>query len=173
MTQAHNCLTRGLNAIIQQAPHIPEGSEPGYNSEDVKDLLFYVEAWTKTVQHHHKTEEDHMFSAIEKLAGIPGLMSGLLHQHDVFEGGILELKNYAMKFGDRPDEYRWSAMKSIIDNFGPALMQHLNDEIDILLALEKTCDSEGLSKVTEKAKAVAKASGNIEMLVSFVVSSTY
>jgi len=164
MAQAHNCLFRGLNAIVQQAPHIPEASKSGYNSRDVKDLLFYVEAWTMTVAHHHMTEETTMFPSLEKLAGVPGMMSGPKHQHEAFHDGLIELQNYAKKFGNRPDEYQWSAMKSIIDSFAPPLVQHLTDEIDVLLALEKTCDSEGLKKVWAEVEAVAKANGNMDML---------
>lgn len=175
MAQSHNCLTRGLNAIIQQAPHISEASQPGYNAQDVKDLLFYVESWTMTVDHHHMTEETTMFPAIEKLAGVPGLMSGPLHQHEVFHRGLVELQNYAKEFGDRPDEYQWSALKSAIETFAPALMQHLTEEIGVISSLEKTCDSEGLKKAWAEAEAVAKANGNLGMLVSThtYVSSTY
>ena len=166
MALSHNCLTRGLNAIIQQAPHIPEASKAGYNACDVKDLLFYVEAWTMTVDHHHMTEETTMFPALEKLAGIPGLMSGPLHQHEAFHSGMVDLQNYAKRLGERPEEYQWSTMKSIIDSFAPALMQHLTDEIGVIASLETTCDSEGLKRAWANAEAVAKANGNVGMLVS-------
>jgi hypothetical protein len=92
-------------------------------------------------------------------------MSGPKHQHEAFHDGLVELQNYAKKFGNRPDEYQWITMKSIIDNFAPPLVQHLTEEIDDILALRKTCDSEGL-KVSAEAEAVAKANGNIGMLVS-------
>ena len=44
MVHAHNCLLRGLNSILQQAPFIPDSSQSDlYIAEDVTDLLFYTE----------------------------------------------------------------------------------------------------------------------------------
>jgi hemerythrin-like domain-containing protein len=168
MAYSHNCLLRGLNAIVQQAPHVPDISQPGYMVQDVKDLLFYVHSWTKTVDHHHYTEETTMFPLIEKLAGKPGLMSGPHQQHEEFHDGLVTLQEYAVSHNERPDEYQWSAMKAIIDGFAPTLFKHLTEEIDIILDLEKTCDSDGLRKVWAEAEAVAKANGNLSMLVSLV-----
>ncbi|KAE9380370.1 hypothetical protein N431DRAFT_540002 [Stipitochalara longipes BDJ] len=164
MAHSHNCLLRGLNAILQQGPHIPSSSQSGYNTQDVKDLLFYVEAWTKTVEHHHHTEETNMFPAIEKLAGIPGLMSGPIHQHEAFHSGLVELQEYVVKMKDMVEEYQWSEMKGIIDRFAPSLYTHLTEEISVVLDLEKSCDSEGLRDVWAEAERVAKASGNLGML---------
>ena len=166
MAHSHNCLIRGLNAILQQGPHIPSSSQPEYNAQDVKDLLFYVEAWTKTVEHHHHTEETNLFPGIEKLAGIPGLMSGPIHQHEAFHSGLVELQEFAVRMKERVDEYQWSEMKSIIDRFAPALYEHLTEEIAVILSLEKSCDSEGLKAVWAEAERVAKANGNLGMLVS-------
>lgn len=166
MVHSHNCLLRGLNAIVQQAPHVPEVSELGYVAQDVKDLLFYVHSWTKTVDHHHHTEETTMFPLIEKLTGIPGLMSGPKHQHEKFHGGLVDLQNYVISLSDRPEAYQWSSMKSIIDGFASDLIQHLTEEIDVLLNLEKVCDSDGLRAVWAEVERVAKANGNLSLLVS-------
>jgi hemerythrin-like domain-containing protein len=155
---------------MQQAPHIHEASNPGYNPQDVKDLLFYVESWTKTVEHHHHTEETTMFPRIEELAGQPGLMSGPRHQHEEFHGGLVKLQEYAAS--EKLEEYRWSTMKGIIDSFVPGLIKHLTEEIDAVLGLEKACDSNGLRKVWAEAEAVAKANGNLSLLVSLVLLSS-
>jgi hemerythrin-like domain-containing protein len=171
MAHSHNCLLRGLNAILQQGPHIPSSSQPGCKPQDVKDLLFYVEAWTKTVDHHHDTEESTMFPAIEKLAGQPGLMSGPKHQHEEFHSGLVALQDYAVKMKDVVEEYSWNDMKSIIGGVAPSLYRHLEEEIGVILDLEKSCDSEGLKKVWAEAEAVAKANGNLGMLVSLLFLS--
>jgi hemerythrin-like domain-containing protein len=171
MAHSHNCLLRGLNAVPQQGPHIPSSSQPGYNPQDVKDLLFYVEAWTKTVDHHHDTEESTMFPAIENLAGIPGLMSGPKHQHEEFHSGLVQLQSYSVKMKDQLQEYQWKEMQSVIDRFAPSLYRHLEEEIGVIMDLEKSCDSEGLKKVWAEAEAVAKANGNLGMLVSFLFLS--
>ena len=103
MACSHNCLFRGLNAIIQRAPHIAKASGPCYKDQDVTDLLFYVESWTKTVDHHH-TEETAMFPFIKKLAGTPGLMPCHKHQHEEFHDGLVKLHGYAASFSENPDE---------------------------------------------------------------------
>jgi len=164
MAYSHNCLIRGLNAIIQQAPHIPSFSSPGYRPQDVRDLLFYVESWTKTVDHHHDTEETTMFPLIEKQANQAGLMSGPKHQHEAFHDALVKLQEYAVRCGKRVEEYNWSDMKGIIDGFAPSLINHLTEEIDVVLGLEKSCESEGLRKAWAEAEAVAKANGNLGML---------
>ncbi|TAQ83098.1 hypothetical protein B7494_g8580 [Chlorociboria aeruginascens] len=163
MAYSHNCLLRGLNAIVQQAPHVPDASKPGYKAKDVRDLLTYINSWTQTVDHHHATEETVMFPLIEKLAGVPGLMSGPVHQHEEFHGGLIKLQEYSKAFNDRPDEYRWSAVKAIIDGFAPSLYRHLTEEIDVLLSLDKY-DGDGLLKVLKETEAVAKANGNLGLL---------
>jgi hemerythrin-like domain-containing protein len=166
MAHSHNCLLRGLNAILQQGPHIPSSAQANHNTQDVKDLLFYVEAWTKTVEHHHRTEETTMFPAIEKLAGIPGLMSGPMHQHEAFHSGLVELQEYAVRMQGKVQEYKWRELKGIIDAFAPALHEHLTAEIGVILDLEKSCDSQGLKAVWDEGERVAKANGNLGMLVS-------
>jgi hemerythrin-like domain-containing protein len=165
MVHSHNCLLRGLNAILQQGPHISSYSQPGYNPQDVKDLLSYIEAWIKTIEHHHATEESTMFPAIEKLAGIPGLMSGPIHQHEAFHPGLVELQKHVIEKKEKVAEYRWEDVKGIIDGFVPSLYTHLEEEIGAVLALEQSCDSEGLKKVWLEVEAVAKANGNLGMLV--------
>lgn len=39
MAHSHNCLLRGLNAILQQGPHIPSSSQPGYNTQDQRPVV--------------------------------------------------------------------------------------------------------------------------------------
>ena len=76
MAHSHNCLLRGLNAICLQAPHVPEPGQPRCSSQDVRDLLYYVAYWVKTVEWHYHTEETVMFPGIEEFAGEPGLLQG-------------------------------------------------------------------------------------------------
>lgn len=106
MTHSHNCLLRGLNAIVLQAPCIPSAGRTNYNEEDVKDLLFFVESWVKMVDHHHHTEETCMFPEIEQLANEPGLLSHPQHQHEEFHDGLESLGKYATEMQQTPREYR-------------------------------------------------------------------
>lgn len=168
MAYSHNCLLRGLNSIMLQAPAITESGQSGYKSEDVQDLLFFVESWVKTVDHHHHTEETTMFPMIEEMAGSPGLLSGPQHQHEEFHDGLESLGQYAAKTQGSPADYKWETMKKIIDGFAPSLTQHLYEEIDVFLSFDRL-DSAGLRVCWDKAEEVAKANGKIAFLVCHLI----
>lgn len=172
MSHAHNCLLRGLNAIMLQAPHIPSAGSPGYNESDVRDLLIYIQAWVKTVNHHHDVEETVMFTEIEKMAGGEGVFSGAVHQHHKFHDGLVDLLRVVEKMQTDLASYSWVNVKAVIDGFAPALVEHLRDEIGIILSLERL-DSTGLSICWKKAEDVAKANGKISFLVSWSTKPFY
>ena len=166
MAHAHNAMLRGLNAIMQQAPHVPAAPEPGYMAKDVRDLLFYVASWVKAVEHHHHTEETCLFPDLEEFSGRPGLMQGPKHQHDAFTPGLERLLAYAEATG--PEDYQWNGaggMKEIIDGFAEAMTKHLYEEIDVFLSLSDL-DSKGLKEIMDKTEKVAKSNGKISLLVS-------
>lgn len=165
MTHAHNCMLRCLNSIVQQAPYIPDVSQPGYNEDDVRDLLLYAECWAKMVEHHHHVEEAVFFPGLEKLTGVSGLMSGPRLQHDEFYGGVVTLREYATECSTRPTAYRWSKMSTIIDDFAPSLSRHLSEEISVLLSLEKY-DSESIRRCWAEADRAATRNANGDLLVS-------
>ena len=167
MAYSHNCLLRGLNAIVLQAPHVPSSQQPGYKAQDVKDLLFFIESWVKTVDHHHHTEETVMFPEIEKMAGQPGLLSGPQHQHEEFHDGLMQLRDSSAALQKTPQDWTWESTKATIDSFAPALLNHLNEEIDVFLAMDKL-DSAGLRQCWDKAETAAKAAGKISFLVSIL-----
>ena len=167
MAFSHNCLLRGLNAIMLQAPHIPPSTSPTYSAQDVRDLLFYVGSWVKTVEWHHHTEETCMFPGIEEFTNEPGIMEGPKGQHEKFTHGLESLLRYAQE--TKPEDYRWEGadgMKSIIDQFTPSLTKHLYEEIDVFLTLGRL-DSKGLRAAWDAAEEVAKAKGKFYMLVRF------
>jgi hypothetical protein len=62
-------------------------------------------------------------------------------------------------------------MKAIVDRPAPVLIKHLSEEFDVVLELEKTCDSDGLRKVLAEAENVAKATGKLSLLVNLSLPS--
>lgn len=137
-----------------------------FNAQDVTDLLFYVQSWTKMVSHHHLVEESYIFPGIERFTGRPGFMDETKHEHELFHDGIAKLLVYAS--ATKSEEYRWEGtdgMKGIIDSFSKHLTDHLYAEIDSFLAMEDL-DSAALKKTWEKAVDIAKKTGNLAMLVS-------
>ncbi|CAD6577455.1 MAG: hypothetical protein ASARMPRED_008287 [Alectoria sarmentosa] len=137
MSHAHNCLLRGLNVIMLRAPHIPSYGSPSHNSSDVRDLLTYIRTCVKTVDHPHHVEETVMFPKIEAMAGDEGegLFSGALHQYREFHDGLDELLRVAKSLQADPSKSSRTTIKATIDNFAPALVAYLRDEIDLLFLL--------------------------------------
>lgn len=154
MASVHNMILRGLNSILRQAQYVPDASKPRkYVPKGVQDLLIYVHAWAKTLEHHHDTEENIFFPLVEEETGIVGLMDDLEVEHEEFHDGLIALRNYLARVIETPRDYRWKTMRTIINGFAPALTNHLYAEIDFLLAMEKF-NSDGLRRCwdeTEKA----------------------
>jgi hemerythrin-like domain-containing protein len=142
MANVHNALLRGLNSIYLQAPYITAPA-------DIADLMLYTQAWADTVHHHHSLEETIFFARIEALAkeaGLPeGLMSPNEDQHHAFEPKIQETLAWCGEVRDGKKEWDSKVLIGLIDEFAPILTQHLHDEIDTLIKLEK-CDGEKVKK---------------------------
>ena len=154
MAIVHNMLLRGLNSILRQAPCVPDSLQPGSKSQDVSDLLFYVKVWTKTLKHHHDIEEASFFPLVEQETGIVGLMDDLEVEHEEFFDGLLALQTYVDRMIEKPSQYRWATMRTMINSFAPALTNHLYSEIDFLHGLEKfSC--EGLRKCWYESERLA------------------
>ena len=151
MTHAHNFLIRGLNSIYQQAPYLTPTS--GASEKDITDFLFFTHAWTETIIHHHDAEESSIFPLFAAFTGEKDIMAANVAQHELFHDGLHKLGEYAT--GTSAKEYDPAKLRSIIDGFGPVLVEHLKDEIVTLLKLD-TYDSDGLMVAWREGEEVAK-----------------
>lgn len=164
MAQAHNILIRGLNAIVLQAPHVPDSSSPDYIEQDVKDLLSYTNSWIKMVHHHHGVEEDYMFPEVDVILGRQGVMAEPKGQHELFHDGLDRLTAYTTE--TKPSTYKWEGkggMKEIVDTFAKHLADHLHAEVEYLLTLEEIGDA--VAQAFNKAEDIAKKAGSLDLLV--------
>jgi len=153
MANVHNALLRGLNSIYLQAPHI---SQPA----DIMDLMLYTKAWADTVFHHHSGEEKLFFPVLSELAREAGLgpdvMEGNVAQHHAFEEGIKETMKWCEDVRSGEKEFDAKVLIGLIDSFAPVLCQHLHDEIETLIKLEK-CDGKKIEQaMAETAQAGIK-----------------
>ncbi|KAH7383816.1 hypothetical protein BKA66DRAFT_85706 [Pyrenochaeta sp. MPI-SDFR-AT-0127] len=143
MANVHNLILRGLNAIYLQAPYVSK-------AQDVADFMLYVHAWADMVHHHHSVEEAIFFPRAEELAreaGLPeSLMKSNFDQHHEFEPKMAEMARWADRVREGKEEYKSEFLVGMIDRFAPILKQHLHEEIDTLIMLEK-CDGEEVKKV--------------------------
>jgi len=159
MGHAHNVLIRGLNSILEQGAFVT-------TPNDVSGFLFYCTAWTKTVEHHHSTEEKTLFPDLEKFTNNPGIMAENKAQHEAFLTGLADFEHYAANTTAKG--YRWDDAKAKIDAFAPALVKHMREEIGTLLSL-KDYDSTKLLAVWKRTEEVAK--GDISLPNMFVSDS--
>jgi hypothetical protein len=77
------------------------------------------------------------FPLLEEQAGKPGLMDGNKEQHKALSEGIEAFKAYVSEVAQNKTLYNGAKMVQLLNNFGSALVDHLNDEIPTILALEK------------------------------------
>ncbi|KAF4121951.1 hypothetical protein GMORB2_1791 [Geosmithia morbida] len=163
MAQAHNVLIRGLNAIVQQAPHVPDSSSSSYKEQDVKDLLAYSSSWVKMVHHHHDVEEKYIFPEVDTITGQSGVMNEPKDQHELFQPGLDSLTTYTATV--KPSDHKWEGhggMKEIFDSFSKCLVDHLYAEVDFILSLEHIGDA--MAKAFAKGEDVAQKVGSLDTL---------
>lgn len=167
MANVHNFLLRGLNAIYLQGPNVKE-------PQDVTDFMLYVTAWADTVHHHHHSEEELFFPRIEELAReakVPeGVMAPNLEQHSAFESKMGETAAWAQDVKDGKKKYDSGELVRLVDGFAPVLTQHLHDEIDTILMLEK-CDGKKVKAALAHAASSATKTADPVSILLFPLAS--
>jgi hypothetical protein len=133
MTIVHNFMLRFINSIYLQAENVEKRGNP----QDIDDFVNYAVQWSELLEEHHKGEEADMFPQIEELAGVPGLMTNNVQQHEAFHPGLEAYETYLRNVLAGKEKYEGARLKGIIDSFMPILRQHLSDEIDTLIELKK------------------------------------
>lgn len=92
------------------------------------------------VHEHHDNEEAVFFPRLETLVGVPGLMTANVEQHEAFHGGLAALIAYIEAVQAGGDSYDGARLRGIVDSFMPMLTEHLHDEIETLVALDRYGD---------------------------------
>jgi hypothetical protein len=163
MVIVHNFLLRGINAIYLQCVNVQTQGTP----KDVEDFSHYALEWAKLVHEHHHGEETRIFPDIEKLSGVPGLMGHNIEQHEAFTPGLEAYQKYLEAVVEGKEAYDGPKLRGIIDEFMPILREHLNDEIDTLLGLEKYLDKTDWYQwfARLQAEIIKKGSGDSQFKV--------
>lgn len=132
MALSHNAFIRGYNSIYQQAPRIQ-------SLADKVDFAGYCVAWVDCVLQHHHYEETELFPNLNKAAGQKDLMTGAVHQHEAFYGGMEELKKYLLEKGG---DFSSREVIRIMESFQEPLYNHLKAEPGEIVALAKYSTAE-------------------------------
>lgn len=164
MACAHNVMIRALNAIYLQAMHIRSDQEQAF--------LSFAHMWYKAVEHHHRTEEVYFFPLIEKMAAEKGVMQKDTEQHDAFQPGLKEYKDYIERCLSAQENYSGKELVRILDGFAPILWQHLADEIPSFISLRRYGDKlEGFhARLATEAKETETELGILAGAVFLMVS---
>jgi hemerythrin-like domain-containing protein len=126
MALAHNIMIRYLNSIYLQATGITQ-------AKDIADFLFYCQSWCGVIHAHHSEEEKKLFPRMEAYTGEKGIMDDCVEEHKVFDTGIDNFEKYVRDA--KPEEYDGKKLRTLIDDFAPALMKHLRQEIAKLIVV--------------------------------------
>ncbi|KAH8903565.1 hemerythrin HHE cation binding domain-containing protein [Coniochaeta sp. PMI_546] len=132
MACVHNLLIRGLNAIYLQALYIKPADE--------KSFVNYILTFSALLHAHHTGEEVDFFPTVEAMAGEKGMMEANVEQHHAFHDPLEAFDQYIQAIAAGQDKYDGKKVVGLIDAFGPALMQHLADEIPTIQGLRKYGD---------------------------------
>ena len=149
MTHVHNIMFRGLNSIYIQAPHI--------KPEDADAFSHYMQLWYAWIHAHHEGEEAILFPGIERLSGQEGIMEANIDQHRAFAEGIDAFGKHCDALVAGTETFTGKRVVQLIDSFGPTLSQHLTEEIDTLLGLERFGDE----KMKDVLKIAAEEAGTV------------
>ncbi|KAL1838506.1 hypothetical protein VTJ49DRAFT_2613 [Mycothermus thermophilus] len=132
MVHVHNMIIRGLNSIYLQAPHI--------KTADEKAFCRYILGWHTLLHEHHDGEEEMLFPYVEKATGVKGIMEANISQHKDFHESLDAVKNYAEAVLSGTEKHSGDKLVAILDELGPILTGHLNNEIPTLLSLRQYAD---------------------------------
>ena len=144
MAEIHNTIIRALNSSWNHATSV--------KPSEVEDFLQFNQIIFRTLDHHHKVEDEYMFPAYEKLLARPGAMEENVKGHESFAEGLAIFQKYV--FITKPDEFNGTTFRHIIESFAPELIQHLHDEIPTLAGLH-VLKSEDLIKIWKRAEHIA------------------
>lgn len=133
MALVHNFIIRILNCIYLQAPNVKL-------EEDIKDFAIFMYAWCILIHEHHSNEENLFFPWLEEYVGVPNYMEKNVEQHHAFAPGMEKFENYVKAVKEGKEGFDAEKVRSLIDNFGPILTQHLKEEIESLEELDKFGD---------------------------------
>lgn len=131
MSQIHNTILRGLNAVYNQAL----GVQRHGSKKDIAHFLVYNQCMFEFLHHHHDNEEDIFFPQLVKLAGDNHLFDLELDEHKQFTAGAEEYKKYI--YGVRPEEFEGEKLVKLIEAFGDILHKHLVSEVEMLLSMSE------------------------------------
>ena len=106
-------------------------------------------------------EEQVFFPNVEEVTGVQGIMEQNYEQHKAFTPGFIKFEEYARTCS--PKAYDGQELKSIVEAFAEPLIQHLNDEINTLRALDKY-DSEKVRQAYKKLEKALMNTDNVRRL---------
>ncbi|KIV96430.1 hypothetical protein PV10_00302 [Exophiala mesophila] len=144
MALAHNVMIRYINSIYLQAT--------GFSGvRDADAFLLYCRGLCPIIHNHHDSEEKSFFPMIEKLTNSPGIMDQSIQEHKDFENGFHTFEKYVIETA--ATEYDGNALRSILDDFAPPLLRHLNAEVLTLLSIGERFGGDKLQKLYDDCEA--------------------
>ena len=158
MAQVHNCFIRALNATYHLAPKVPH--------HRLKDFVAYCDAIVKVVHFHHDEEEVYVFPEVERVTGVVGVMEGNVRGHEAFHSQLGKFGGYlgGLIETGREGEFSTRKFRALFEAFAQPLQEHLQDEIQSILALRAY--SHTPLDLMKAAQQAAQKSMSLRIMVS-------
>lgn len=103
-----------------------------------------------------------MFPGFEKIIGKDGFLEGNVDQHHAFQPALKKL--FAYGSDTQPEQYDAATLLAIVEELGPALRQHLSDEIPSLLSMQPY-DGPALLEVYKECEAEAGQQDKVSLVL--------
>ncbi|PYI10978.1 hypothetical protein BO78DRAFT_426050 [Aspergillus sclerotiicarbonarius CBS 121057] len=81
---------------------------------------------------HHRIEKTRLFPLLATRMSAFRKKSSLIQQHKSIHKGLDNLEVYAQNCLQGAADFQWSEVKGILEQFGPTLWQHLDEEVEEL-----------------------------------------
>ncbi|OOF97621.1 hypothetical protein ASPCADRAFT_206404 [Aspergillus carbonarius ITEM 5010] len=81
---------------------------------------------------HHRIEETRVFPSLATRMPAFRKKNSLINQHKAIHKGLDNLESYAQNCLQGATDFQWCEVKDILDQFGPTLWEHLDEEVQEL-----------------------------------------
>ncbi|KAF4636387.1 hypothetical protein G7Y89_g1696 [Cudoniella acicularis] len=133
MALVHNFFVRILNCIYLQALNVKL-------DKDIADFTIFMYSFCLAIHEHHDNEEKLFFPWLEDYIGTKNYMEKSVEQHHAFAPGMKKFEDYVNALREGKEEFDGAKIRALIDAFAPILTQHLQEEVEAFVELEKMGD---------------------------------
>ncbi|GJE85244.1 hypothetical protein PsYK624_013220 [Phanerochaete sordida] len=163
MVLAHDTFKLGYDKIVEVLADPP--------MKDLPNFLGYCQAWAKSIEEHHNSEEAVVFPFLNEKMDFAGEVA----QHKAVHAVLDELAASLAASEADPAHFDAAALRALMVRFREPLYTHLDDEVEHIRASELRAagfSEDALRGLVARLEAYARAHGDPFLQVPFMRSHT-